>query len=191
MACSAAQDQCLARGNGLVHKERGVDLLFGAGKGEDDFRALVLIECEQVAADGLGALGLVDGVERALFLADKGSQCFFLFDHRHGNAPPDAFKIYRSYRSKKRGKRQAAEESKIISRRACQKKLTAIFNFVILIMDRNADDRVDQRRNFYHGYAAQGSRGRQGADRGAPCKDGRTEEKRRRALPRHPARRRA
>ena len=59
----------------------------------DDFRALVLVECEQVAADGLGALGLVDGVERTLFLADKGSQCFFLFDHRHGNAPPDAFKI--------------------------------------------------------------------------------------------------
>ena len=83
------------------------------------------------------------------------------------------------------------EESKIISRRACQKKLTAIFNFVILIMDRNADDRVDQRRNFYHGYAAQGSRGRQGADRGAPCKDGRTEEKRHRTLPCYPARRRA
>lgn len=74
---AAGQDQRLACSNGLVHKERGVDLLFGAGKGEDDFRALVLVECEQVAADGLGALGLVDGVERALFLADKGSQCFF------------------------------------------------------------------------------------------------------------------
>ena len=48
---------------------------------------------KQMKADGLGALGLVDGIERALFLADKGSQCFFLFDHRHGNAPPDAFKI--------------------------------------------------------------------------------------------------
>ena len=47
---AAGQDQCLARGDGLVHKERGVDLLFGAGKGEDDFRALVLIEREQVAA---------------------------------------------------------------------------------------------------------------------------------------------
>ena len=90
---AAGQDQRLARGNGLVHKERGVDLLFGAGKGEDDLRALVLIEREQVAADGLGALSLVDGVERALFLADKGSQCFFLFDHRHGKDPPDAFKI--------------------------------------------------------------------------------------------------
>ena len=71
----------------------GVDLLFGAGKGEDDLCALVLVECEQVAADGLRALSLIGGIERTLFLADKGSQCFFLFDHRHGNDPPDGFRI--------------------------------------------------------------------------------------------------
>ena len=75
---AAGQNERLARGDGLVHKERGVDLLFGAGKGEDDLCALVLVECEQVAADGLRALSLVSGVERALLLADKGSQCFFL-----------------------------------------------------------------------------------------------------------------
>ena len=90
---AAGQNERLARGDGLIHKERGVDLFLGAGKGKDDLGVFILVKREQVAADGLGAFRLVSGGERALLLADKGSQCFFLFDHRHGNDPPDGFRI--------------------------------------------------------------------------------------------------
>ena len=123
---AAGQDERLARGNGLVHQKRGVDLLFGAGKGKNDLCALVLVQREQMAADGLGALGLVSRVKRALLLADEGAQRLLFFDHRHGSIPPDVQKFY-FYRSKKRGKTQGAEESKSIPFCRFRKEIDSFF----------------------------------------------------------------